>query len=329
MTRIEFRGRRYDVGKGESVLDVLLRAEQDVPHSCKKGVCQACIMQSLRGEVPAETQTDLKETYRLRNYFLACQWQPSNDVQIALPDDSELYGRAIVDSVAKLNEGVCRVRMTPAADFDYYAGQFINIRRADGLVRSYSLASVPSLDRHLELHVKRLQNGKMSTWIHDEVKIGDVIEFQGPNGGCFYAPGRADQDILLIGTGTGLAPLWGIVRDALAHDHSGKIALYHGVRDRGEVYLTEELRCIADRHCNFEFVQTLSAQRCRPHYGFGRADERAFVDHPELQGWRIFLCGAPSMVHAARKRAFLAGAYLKQIFADPFELSDLRRLPRP
>ena len=54
----------------------------------------------------------------------------------------------------------------------------------------------------------------------------------------------------------------------------------------------------------------------------------AFAEHPGLDGYRVYLCGYPPMVHAARKQAYLMGAALADIYADPFELRDLRHTPR-
>ena len=79
------------------------------------------------------------------------------------------------------------------------------MRRNDGLCRSYFLASVPNLDRHLEFHTKRLPGGQMSNWMFNDMKIGESVDIQGPNGSCFYLPGAPDQSLLLIGTVTGRA----------------------------------------------------------------------------------------------------------------------------
>ncbi len=54
----------------------------------------------------------------------------------------------------------------------------------------------------------------------------------------------------------------------------------------------------------------------------------AFADHADLKDWRVYLCGYPAMVHAARKTAYLAGAAMADIHADPFELMDKRAVPR-
>ena len=56
----------------------------------------------------------------------------------------------------------------------------------------------------------------MSGWLGTEARPGEAVRLQGPVGECFYVPGQPEQPLLLAGTGTGLAPLYGIVRDALA-----------------------------------------------------------------------------------------------------------------
>ena len=60
----------------------------------------------------------------------------------------------------------------------------------------------------------------------------------------------------------------------------------------------------------------------------GRAENVAFADNPKLDGHRVYLCGYPPMVNAAKKKAYLMGADLADIYIDPFELRDLRSTPR-
>ena len=61
----------------------------------------------------------------------------------------------------------------------------------------------------------------------------------------------------------------------------------------------------------------------------GRVDSAVFSDLPGLADWRVFICGSPPMVEKAKNTAYLAGAAIADIHADPFELRDLRRKPRP
>jgi ferredoxin-NADP reductase len=157
----------------------------------------------------------------------------------------------------------------------------------------------------------------MSTWLHDEAKPGDELELAGPLGDCFYVPGQPEQPMLLIGTGTGLAPLYAIVRDALRHGHTGPIRLYHGAVEPAGLYLVQELNRLAAQYPNFSY------NRCVLRNGQGEEREGAIdqivlSDQKNLAGWRIFLCGDPNLVNMLKKKLFLAGAKMKDINADAF-----------
>ena len=326
--RLRFEDRSYECLPSETVLQALLRHGVEVSYSCRTGTCLTCLMRARRGAPPASAQKGLKETWQAQGYFLPCLCEPAEDLDLARPDDAAVFGRARVVAVEPLAPGVRRVLLEPAVALYYRAGQFINLRRADGLTRSYSIASVPHLDRYLELHVKRLPGGIMSNWICDGLRTGAPVDIQGPHGSSFYVPGRSEQPMLLIGNGTGLAPLLGILRDGLHDGHRGPIRLYHGSRHAEGLYRADELRALAARSPNFGYVPCLSGPDVAPGCRAGRAEAVAFADLPQLAGWRVFLCGYPPMVHAARKQAYLAGASLDDIHADPFELRDLRRTPR-
>lgn len=325
---LRFDGGVYDCRESETVLEALLRQGVPLSYSCRSGVCLTCMLRSVDGQVPAAAQEGLKDTLRIEGYFLACSCVPVVDLDVSLPDTASVYGRAVVKAVEPLAPKICRVTLAPATPLYYRAGQFINLRRDDGLLRSYSIASVPHLDPHLELHVKRLLDGRMSNWIFDELEPGQALDIQGPNGVSFYVPGKPDQKLVLIGNGSGLAPLIGIARDALHSGHTGEIRLYHGSRDPDGLYLREALEKLAADHANFHDIPCLSGDEVPAGHRAGRAEVTAFADLPDLSGWRVFLCGYPPMVHAAKRTAYLKGADLADIYADPFELRELRREPR-
>ena len=330
MTNLHFYNRVFPVRDGQTVLDVLLENGQDIPYSCKMGVCVTCIMKVVEGDVAPETQAGLRDSLIAQGNFLPCVCHPATDMHVVLADDQDLFSPAVVQEIQYMQGDVCRIYLEPATPLYYRAGQFMNLRREDGLSRSYSLASVPSQDARLEFHVKRFDRGQMSRWIMDELKVGQHLEIQGPTGNCFYEPGHPDQDMLLVGTGTGLAPLIGIARDALASGHSATIKLYHGSSTVPGIYLADEMKAMADRYQNFHYIPCVSGETDATDTGFrlGRADDVALADHAGLKGWRVFLCGYPPMVHSAKDRAVLAGAEIADIYTDPYELRDLRKISR-
>jgi NAD(P)H-flavin reductase len=321
---LRYAGVDYDCRAGETVLDALLRQDVDASYSCRNGICLTCIMQCRDGAPPADSQKGIKDTLRLQGHFLPCLCTPRENLDCEPPNHGEIYGRATFREIEQLSPSICRVILEPATPLYYRAGQFINLRRADGMVRSYSLASVPALDKHLELHIKRLPRGEMSNWLFHRAEAGDSLEIHGPIGDCFYVPERPESPLLLIGNGSGLAPLIGIARDALASGHTGAIHLYHGTRHREGLYLDATLRALEGAHANFTYTPCVSGETGKS----GRAENVAFAEHPALDGFRVYLCGYPPMVNAAQKTAYLMGANLDDIHADPFELRDLRLTSR-
>ncbi len=329
MANVQYYNRVFPCGEDQTVLDVLIENGQDIPYSCKMGVCVTCIMQLIEGGVPQQSQVGLRSSLVAKGHFLPCVCRPTSDIQVGVIDQQDMFGPAAVAEIEHLSPDICRVFLEPTTPLYYRAGQFLNLRREDGLVRSYSLASVPNLDDRLEFHIKRLARSEMSNWILDEMRPGDHLGIQGPLGNCFYDPGRADQEMLLIGNGTGLAPLIGIVRDALASGHTGSINLFHGSRTRDGLYLADELRALQAAHGNFHYTPCISQDEAPAGFRHGRADDMAFFEQPELTGWRVFLCGFPPMVYSGQNRSIEAGAEVSDIYTDPYELKDLRSKSRP
>lgn len=321
MVNIKYAKDSFTLGENRSVLDCLTEHGVPIPFSCRSGVCQTCLMRATGGIPPEAAQQGLKDTLKLQNYFLACVCHPTEDLEVALPDDAQAAIPATVKKLELLNEEIMRVMLECHAPIQYKAGQFINLFRNRSLGRSYSLASVPHEDDHLHLHVRRLPNGRVSGWIHEELRPDQTVEVRGPAGDCFYVPGNPEQGLILIGTGSGLAPLYGIIRDALRQGHNGAIRLFHGSRDQRGLYLVGELRELMKQYANFDYVPCLSGSDVPHGFAAGRAHEVALKEVPNLKDWRLFLCGHPEMVKQAKKKAFLAGAAMKDIYADAFNVS--------
>ena len=308
----------------ETVLDALLRQGVEIPFSCRSGVCHVCVQQCKHGEIAPVAQKGLSQELVKEGYFLACKCIPTGDMQIAPP--SGLFQATLVHSKEMLSPYVCKILLEPPNHFSYQAGQSINLRRADGVTRSYSLASLPAEDYFLEIHVQRHDGGIMSNWLIDELQAGDDIEIQNAEGDCHYEAGASHQPLLLIGTGTGLAPLVGIVRDALYQQHQREIHLYHGGRNTDRFYLHDQLRKLEQQHPNFHYHECVSGTDTPPENTLaGRAHEVAFAQHPNLHNWTIYLAGLTEMVDAATQLAVEHGAAHHDIHSDAFTLRDLRK----
>ena len=326
MPRVLFQGSTYEAG-AQSVLDCLTAQGHVVPSACRAGVCQSCLMRAVRGGVPEQAQHGMTPTMVARNLFLACQCFPTQDLEVALADEVIERIEADVAAIEFMNNEIRAVHIRPLTPFEYRAGQFVRLFMDARTSRNYSLASVPSLDDDLMMHVRRVPGGQVSGWIFDQMKPGDTVTISEAFGDCFYVPGRPDQNLLLLGTGCGLAPLYGIVRDALNRGHRGRIHLCHGSRDVCGLYLVEVLDRLAAGHPNFRYRPCISEGPSAEGYWAGTPLQVALDESPDLSGWRVYLCGNPQMVEAARMQTFLAGAGSSEIFADPFLPSGIAPTP--
>lgn len=325
MAKVKHESRWYPLESGESVLDGLLRQGVSVPNSCRAGACQSCLMKAVGGAVPEAARVGLKDTLVAQGYFLACTCRLPEGTALEVAGAEALRVPARLTSLALLSKDVLRVRLTPAAPFAYRAGQYVSLVREDGLARSYSLASLPREDA-LELHVRLIPGGTMSGWLAGTARPGDRLLLQGPAGSCFYVPGRPEQPLLLAGTGTGLAPLYGIVRDALEAGHSGPIYLFHGARTPEGLYLCDALRELAERHPQLLYRPGVLAGGSRD-IAEGALDVLIRNECPRPAGWRAWLCGDPGLVLSLRKKLFLSGLSLKDLHADVFLPSTPRAGP--
>lgn len=323
MTTIRYQDRTFTRAPTETVLECLLREGVPVPCACRAGACQSCLVRAESGTPPAEAQKTLKDSLRARGYFLSCIARPSEALTVSLAD-AELRCAARVHSLEPLSPTVVRLRLRPEADFAYAAGQFINLARPDGLTRSYSLASLPGRDPFLELHIRLHPGGQMSDYIKT-LRPDDTVHLRGPAGDCFYVAGRPEQPLLLVGTGTGLSPLYGVLQEALRAAHRGPILLLHGAATPEGLHLDRELRALAAAHPNFTYLA--SALRCpapavdspaAADVVEGPLDTVLAARLPSLRGFRVFLCGGLALVTKLRKQVFLAGASRKDIASDAF-----------
>lgn len=316
MAEVKYQGKRYDWTEGESLLECLERNGEDIPNACRSGACHSCLVRVTDGPISPIAQLGLKEVWKEQRLCLSCVSTEPADVTVA-PSDLSVQVSAKVTKKQSLGKDVVRLQLEPLAPFPFRAGQFVNITRPDGLTRSYSIASIES-DGLVELHVRVVEGGRMSTWVRDTLQVGEELSIRGPTGDCLYVDGRPDSPLLLMGTGTGLSPLVGIARDAIARKHRGSITLVHGGRAPEDLYLDLELRALAKKHPNFRYLPTLSQKDPVPGTSSGRVDKVVADQFKSLNGFRVFLCGSPPMVKDARALAYKLGAALDDIHADAF-----------
>lgn len=317
MPVVTYDARGYECQENETVLDCLTRNGVAVPFACRSGICHTCMLQASQGEVPVAAQNGLKDEHKAKQRFLACSCIPHGDMTVSLPLDGVERYHVNVLSKESLAPDVVRLRLSKGEFPDYRAGQFLTLFNPAGVGRNYSLASLPE-DGFLELHIRTIASGAVSGWVASRLEPGDQVELAEAVGECFYTPGRSEQPLAMVATGTGLAPLYGIARDAIRQGHRGRIMLFHGVRTREELYLHAELQALAAQHENFVYHPSLSAEMAGEGYYFGRANDAALGQIGDFSGWRVYLCGNAQMVESTRQKVLLAGAASQDIYSDAF-----------
>jgi NAD(P)H-flavin reductase len=277
------------------------------------------LVQATRGAPPPAAQQGLKDSLRLAGYFLACQARPVEDLEVSLSGARALEVPAQISSVEPLSTDVLRVRVKTLQPFSFRAGQYITLSREDGLARAYSIANRPEEQPDLlELHVRVLASGRMSGWLAGPEAVGAAVSVRGALGDCFYVPGNGEQPLTLIGTGTGLAPLWGVLNDALAHGHSGPIELWHGARAASGLYLEQELCSLQAKYPQLSYRRCVLEGPDQAGLEVGRLDALVLEHVRSFAGRRVYLCGDPVLVQRLKRQAFLRGAALREIHADAF-----------
>jgi len=322
MPMITFEGHTYDCKQDETVLECLTRHGLLIPSSCLAGACQTCLSKAVKGKPTAESQKGLKDTLVAQGYFLACVCKPQEDIEMAVANVAGGDVGVTVVEKQMLNESVMRLRLSCDDPLDYIAGQFVNVKHpVTELVRSYSLASLPS-DDCLELHVKRVPDGRMSGYLHDQLAVGDHLLLTGAAGDCFYTEKDLQQSLLMVAVGTGLAPLYGILRDALQRGHCGDIHIYHASLAEQGLYYVDALKALVQQHENVHYIPCVLHGEAPAGGQQGDIQKIVQSSMPSLSGWRVYVCGDPAIVQGLKQTCFMAGAAMPDIYSDPFVFAE-------
>jgi CDP-4-dehydro-6-deoxyglucose reductase, E3 len=339
---LTYAGRDYRLAPGESVLDGLTRHGVLLPSACRAGACQACLLRATSGDPGAAARAGLKPALAADGYFLACQARPVTGLEVAGGQD--LITPAVLTGRRWLAEDVLAVWIRPRRPVSFRAGQHLTLHRAGGIARAYSIANLPAEAARdgLAFHVRVYPGGAMSGWLA-QARPGTEIGVGVPAGECCYLPGTPMAPLLLAGTGTGIAPLVAIARDAAAQGHYGPVVIIHGAVCPERFYLGEfgpagPAHSAGEPRGDTPVQPGITAGQPGITAGqpgipgtarwracaLSRGEDIVTVAGEELArladlgGVRAFLCGDPASVATMRRALFLAGMPLKHICADQF-----------
>lgn len=226
-----------------------------------------------------------------------------------------------------------------AFPFEYLPGQFLNIQLTiDGkrVNRSYTIASSPTRSGACELTIKREPLGLVSQFVHDQLKVGDVVKVSGPFGKFTFA-GNEAPGVVLIAGGVGITPVMSILRHLTDRAWPGDIFFLVVAKTEQDLIFHEELEWLRHRFSRFQMCVTLT--RAEPGSAWsgerGRPTEallRRFV--PDLNRLPVFLCGPNEMMDATQKLLVGMNVSASQIYTEAFAArkgspSDVAVVPAP
>lgn len=117
--------------------------------------------------------------------------------------------------------------------------------------RTYTVSSQPARDKTFSITVKRQPGGKVSNWLHDQLRPGDIINVS-LAAGDFVLPAAAPDWLLLLSAGSGITPVMSMLRQLLASDYAGHVVFLHICRTRQDEIFGAELRRLASEWSNLE-----------------------------------------------------------------------------
>ncbi|MGH1485009.1 MAG: 2Fe-2S iron-sulfur cluster-binding protein [Cellvibrionaceae bacterium] len=315
MPNITYNDTAISIEEPETILEGLEREGFKIPFSCRAGLCHSCMMQA-EEQPPVTAQQGLSDNQKAQNFFLACSCIPKVDMQINLIGDTNRIQGKVVDKKL-LNNDVLGLFIQ--IDCRWFPGQYLNVWFDDTQGRSYSIASLCDDNKIIELHIKRHDQGLVSRWLHDEVMVDQSITLSKPTGNCFYTDEHQGKPILMAATGTGLAPLYGVLAEALSRQHSSPVYLYAAAGEPQGLYYVDELKTIAENNNNVHYIP-IARRAVTDADDIVQGDVVDLVQesHQDLNGWKVFLCGSPDMIKKLQRHCFFKGAAVTDILVDAF-----------
>jgi NAD(P)H-flavin reductase/ferredoxin len=309
MCRLEVNGNAVSAQRGELLLDAALLHGIDIPHDCRSGHCGTCRVNVIKGRVYGG-QTDDPET------VYACQCRIVSDLRIAVepvPEIDTVSG--VVTAVTRLAPDVFGVDIETPEPLEYLPGQYYSLQFRGYPARCFSPTAPlvwPADESLMRFHIKKVRNGRVSSAVGRHIRRGHRVKLEGPFGSAYLRP-FPSQRLVLVGSGTGFAPVWSIAEAAIRSQPHRELVLIVAARTIESLYMVPAL-CRLAQFPRVTIIPTVSKhQNVSGVVRVGRPTDHLPALTPNDV---IYACGAPEMVKAVGRLASAAGA---KCYSDPFE----------
>jgi phenol hydroxylase P5 protein len=327
---IEPLGQVVAVRDDQTVLDACLRAGVWLPHACGHGVCGTCKVQVLDGECEHNDSSSfaLMDFERDEGKILACCATATSDIVVEADIDEEPdaaflpledYQAEVVEA-RMLTPTIRGLWLKTDRKLGFQAGQYLMLKvpGVDG-ERAFSIANGPD-EALVELHIRRVPEGRATGWLHDGLQVGQTLHFTAPSG-RFFVRKSAEVPLIFVAGGSGLSSPKSMILDLLAEGCTLPITLVQGARNEGELYFRELFEGLAEKHPNFSYVPALSdlpadsAWTGARGYAHEALKERFAGD---FRGHKAYLCGPPPMIEGCIATLMQGRLFERDIYTEKF-----------
>ncbi len=328
---IEASGKTFVVNQGESVLTAALRQGVMLPYSCKNGTCGSCKGEVLSGEIhyPFHPPLALEQDEIAQGIALMCQAEPRENLVVQVREIEALRdiqvrmlpARVLKKTLLTKNVARLRLKLPKAQRLQFLAGQYVEILLPGGKRRAFSIASCPSLEDEIELHIRHVDGGGFTGYVFNELEERDILRFEGPLGNFFVRNDDTERPMIMMGGGTGFAPLKSMIENLLGQNDRRDIHLYWGTRTSEELYLDDLASQWAREHGHIRYRRAVTEPGSPPAGNdfTGLVHEAVIDDFSDLAGFDVYMSGPPAMVDAAKQAFVKHGIEDQRMFYDSFE----------
>lgn len=306
--QVTVNGTTFLAKPGEMLLDAALKNGIDLPHDCRAGHCGTCCVRVVSGHVDGGEGT-------APGIVHACQCKIAADAVVETAEAPAVRSvEGVLSALRPLSPEVMEAGITTSRALPYLAGQYVKLRFEGYPARAYSPTHPigrQQSSRTIWFHIRRMENGRVSSALGHRIKPGHRVTVSGPYGSAHFRPGHPGR-LILVATNTGFAPIWSIAVAALRENPQRSIMIIAGGRTLESLYMGPALAQLA-RFPNVLIVPVCSrAQNLPPPVMPGRPTDYLPVMLPSDM---LFACGAEDMVAAIKSAAANAGVVC---YADPF-----------
>ncbi len=301
-------GNRFVARRGELLLDAALSNGVDLPYNCRAGHCGTCCVRLVSGEVEGGEGSEPGIVH-------ACQCRIINDAVIERcePSGVRTVG-GVLSALRPLSRDVMEVGITTDSTLPHHAGQYAQVCFDGFPSRPFSITHPlrgNASSRVVWFHVRRMENGQVTSSLGKRIKRGHRVTLTGPYGSAHFRPNLPGR-LICIATNTGFAPIWSIAVAALRENTLRRMMVIAGGRTIESLYMGPALAQLAS------FPNVLVVPICSTPQSMTKAvlPGRPTDYVPQLLPTDvIYVCGAVGMVEAIKSVAARVGA---TCYADPF-----------